>query len=145
MGHKVLSNSEAKVIAAMAKGVIPKGGQSFSLGAADLEDKWLPRTDYMLSRMPLPSRIGLKLAVQALNYIWPLQYLKKFKPMTSMDENELTEMFHLIENATFPGPAALLIVKILVFPAFYGLEEIKEAIGYKEKFPNHPNFKGMKD
>ena len=145
MSYKVLRDTEARVIAAMGKGVIPRGGESFILGAADLEDKWLPRTDYLLSRMPLLTRIGIRLAVRLLNYAWPLLYLRDLKAMTSMDEYELTEMFHIIEHMNAPGPASLLIVKILVFPAFYGLQEVKGAIGYKEKFPNHPDFEGLKD
>ncbi|MEA3224140.1 MAG: hypothetical protein U9P49_13390 [Thermodesulfobacteriota bacterium] len=145
MAYKVLSNTEAGVIAAMGRGVIPRGGENFTLGAADLEDKWLPKTDYMLSRMPPLTRLGLRLGVRLLNCVWPLLYLRELTAMTSMDENELTEMFYMIENSEFPGPLSLLIVKILVFPAFYGLEEVKDAIGYKEKFPNHPDFEGLKD
>jgi len=144
MPYSVLSKKEAGIIAAMGSGVIPRGGRNFALGAADLEDKWLVRTDYLLSRMPLPTRLGLKLAVHVLNYGWPLMYFRKFKALTSMDEQERTELFHVIESSRFPGSMSILVVKVLVFPAFYGLAEAKDAIGYQEKFPN-PEFEGLKD
>lgn len=145
MKYNVLSKQEAKIIAAMASGVIPRGGPSFALGAADLQDKWLPRTDHMLSRMPIVTRLGLRSATLILNYLWPLLHLKKLRPLTAMDEQERTELFHLIENAAFPGPLTLIVVKLLVFPAFYGLDEVKQAIDYQEKFPNSPDFVGIKD
>lgn len=145
MSYKVLTNAEARIIAAMGSGVIPRGGESFALGAADLEDKWLPRTDHLLYRMPLPTRLALRLVTRILNYAWPLVYMKKMKPLTAMDEQERTELFHIIENSPAPGPLTILVVKVLVFPAFYGLPEVKEAIGYQEKFPNNPDFVGLKD
>jgi hypothetical protein len=145
MSYKVLSKREAQIIAAMASGVIPRGGKSFDLGAADLEDKWLFRTDHMLSRMPIMTRLSLRMIIHVLNYAWPLLYMKEFKPLTDMDEQERTELFHIIEQATFPGPLTILVVKVLVFPAFYGLSEVKHAIDYQEKFPNSPDYVGPKD
>jgi hypothetical protein len=145
MSYKVLTNAEARIIAAMGSGVIPRGGASFEPGAADLEDKWLPRTDHMLYRMPLPTRLALRMVVRVLNYAWPLIYMKKFKPLTDLDEQERTELFHIIENSPAPGPVTILVVKVLVFPAFYGLAEVKQAIDYQEKFPNSPDYVGQKD
>jgi len=145
MSYKVLSETEARIIAAMGSGVIPRAGQSFALGAASLEDTWLPRTDHLLSRMPLATRLALRLAVHVLNYVWPLLYMKKFTPLTSLDEQERTELFHIIENSPAPGPQTILVVKVLVFPAFYGLPEVKEAIGYAEKFSVSPDYVGPKD
>jgi hypothetical protein len=144
MQYKALKKKEAKIIAAMAGGVIPRGGASFALGAADLENKWLPRTDYMLSKMPFLTQIGLRMTARFLNYVWPVLYMKRFKQLISMEEQERTELFHLIENSHFPGPLSILIVKVLVFQAFYGLPEVKDAIGYREKFDN-PDFKELKD
>jgi len=145
MSYKVLKPVEARIIAAMASGVIPRAGMSFTLGAADLEDKWLPRTDHLLSRMPLVTRLALRLAARALNYAWPLIYMKRFTPLTALDEQERTELFHIIENSPAPGPQTILVVKVLVFPAFYGLPEVKEAIGYQEKFSHSPDYVGLKD
>lgn len=145
MTYKVLSETEARIIAAMASGVIPRAGKSFAPGAADLEDSWLPRTDHLLSRMPLATRLTLRLAARVLNYAWPLIYMKKFTPLTALDEQERTELFHIIENSPAPGPQTILVVKVLVFPAFYGLPQVKEAIGYQEKFSNSPDYVGPKD
>jgi len=145
MPYKVLKPVEARIIAAMAGGVIPRAGTSFALGAADLEDTWLPRTDHLLSRMPAATRLVLRLAARVLNYAWPLIYMKKFTPLTALDEQERTELFHIIENSPPPGPQTILVVKVLVFPAFYGLPEVKEAIGYREKFALSPDYVGPKD
>ncbi len=144
MSYKILSKKDAKIIAKMGAGIIPKGGDHFEIGAKDLEDKWLPRTDYMLSRMNIISRTGLRYAAKFVNYFWPIRYLWKFKPITKMTEKECTNLFHKIENSAFPGPANILIVKVLVFTAFYGLEEVKDAIEYQERYPNSPDFEGRK-
>ena len=145
MAYKVLKPADVRIIAAMAGGVIPRAGMRFALGAADLEEKWLPRTDHLLARMPLATRLALRLAARVLNYAWPLIYMKKFTPLTAMDEQERTELFHIIENSPPPGPQTILVVKVLVFPAFYGLPEVKEAIGYREKFALSPDYVGPKD
>jgi hypothetical protein len=145
MSYKILSKKDAKIIAAMASGVIPRGGSSFELGAADIEEKWLPRTDYILSRMSLITRFTLRMTAHVLNYAWPIIYMKKFEQLINMDEHEKTELLHLIENSPFPGPLSLLIIKVLVFPAFYGVQEVKDAIGYKEKFDHRQQFEGIKD
>ena len=145
MSYKILSKKEAKIIAAMASGVIPRGGASFELGAADIEDKWLPRTDYILSRLPFITQFALRMTARMLNYAWPLIYMKEFKQLINMEEQERTELLHLIENSPFPGPLSLLIIKVLVFPAFYGVKEVKDAIGYREKFDHSKQFEGIKD
>jgi hypothetical protein len=145
MSYKFLSRKEAKIIAAMAGGVIPRGGASFETGAADIEDKWLPRTDFILLKVPFATRLALRMMVHVLNYAWPLLYMKKFKQLINMDEQECTELLHLVENSPFPGPLSLLIIKVLVFPAFYGVREVKDAIGYKEKFDHVQSFKGIRD
>ena len=143
--YKVLSEKEARIIAAMAGGIIPRGGESFILGTADLEEKWLPRTDQMLSRMPSLTRMELKCFMHALNYVLPILSKRRFIPLTDMDEVERTELFHIVEKSRLLGTASILLVKILVFPAFYGLSEVKDAIGYREKFPNSPEFEGIKE
>jgi hypothetical protein len=145
MPYKILSKKEAKIIAAMASGVIPRGGASFELGAADVEDKWLPRTDYILSKLPFVTQFALRMTARFLNYAWPILYMKKIKQLINMDEQERTELLHLIENSLFPAPLSLLIIKVLVFPAFYGVQEVKDAIGYKEKFDHGQQFEGIKD
>ncbi len=145
MSLKILSKQDTKIITAMAGGIIPRGGDSFEMGAADLEDKWLPRTDYMLKRMNIINRTSLRYAAKFVNYFWPIRYLGKFRPLTEMSEEECTALLHKIENSGFPGSATILIIKVLVFPAFYGLPEVKDAIGYKERFPNSPDFEGIKE
>lgn len=144
MAYRVLSRKDAKIIAAMAGGMIPSGGASFELGADDIKGKWLARTDHMLSRMPLGARFALKLWIRTLNYAWPVFLMKRFRQFVNMDEQERTELLHLVENSMFPGPLSMMIIKVLVFPAFYGVDEAREAIGYRERFDN-PGFRKLKD
>ncbi|MFO7560294.1 MAG: hypothetical protein R6X10_15785 [Desulfobacterales bacterium] len=145
MKFKTLSKKDAQILTAMASGIIPRGGSSFELGAADLEDQWLPRTDNLLSRMPAVSRMAMKFTARILNYLWPVIYLRKATAMTLLSEKERTLLFQKIEASSFSGTAFLLPIKAIVFPAFYGLSEVKEAIGYKERFPVSDDFEGVKD
>ncbi len=145
MTYKVLSKKDAKIFTAMGSGIIPRGGSSFELGAADLSDKWLPRSDYLLSRMNFMTRTGMRFLIKGLNYIWPLLYLRRFSQMTGLTEKDLTTLFHNIETSGSGVAALILAIKVLICPAFYGLDEVKTAIGYQEKFPNSPNFEGIKD
>ncbi len=145
MKFKTLSKKDAQILTAMASGIIPRGGSSFELGAADLNDQWLPRTDNLLSRMPAVSRMAMKFTARILNYLWPVIYMRKATAMTLLSEKERTLLFQKIEASGFLGTAFLLPVKAIVFPAFYGLSEVKEAIGYKERFPVPDDFEGVKD
>lgn len=129
----------------MGSGVIPRGGQHFELGAKDLEDKWIPRIDYFIARMPFITRMGFKIAIRLLNRLWPFLFMFRFRQLVSMKEEERTRLFHKIEDSWFPWPLSMVLVKLLVFPAFYGLPEAKEAISYQERFPNHPEYTGPKD
>lgn len=144
MQLKTLSKKDAQILAAMAGGIIPRGGSSFELGAADLEHKWLPRADYLLSRMPVISQIALKLTVKLLNYLWPIFYMRKLTAMTILSEKKRTILFQKIEDSAFFGAAFLLPIKAIVFPAFYGLSEVKEVIGYREKYDSD-DFQGIKN
>jgi len=94
--------------------------------------------------MPLLTRSGFRLNLHILNRLLPFLFLKRRSQLTGLDEFERTRLFKMIESSAFPGPLAVLLTKILVFPAFYGLPEAKEAIGYEERFPN-PRFEGLKD
>jgi hypothetical protein len=145
MKFNTLSKRDAQILAAIAGGIIPRGGSSFELGAADLEEKWLPRADYLLSRMPVISQLALKFAAILLNYLWPIVYLRRFTAMTNLSEEKRTMLFQKIEGSGFFGTAFLVPIKAIVFPAFYGHSEVKEAIGYREKFSNADNFEGVKD
>lgn len=142
--RRVLSSREAGILAAMAGAIIPRGGESFRIGAADLEEKWLPRIDYIMSRMPLLTRLGFRLTFHILNRVLPFLFLKRRAQLVDLDEFERTRLFRMMEGSAFPGPLAVLLTKVLVFPAFYGLPEAKQAIGYEERFPN-PQFEGLKD
>jgi hypothetical protein len=141
---KVLGREEARVIAAMAGGIIPPGG-SFEPGAAGLAEKWLPRTDYLLSRMPVLTRLELRGTLRVLNRILPVLFLKRLSPLTALDEQELSRLFRIADKSAFLGQVSIMLVKILVFPAFYGLPEVKDAIGYRERFANSPEFEGIKE
>ena len=144
MSIQVLTDKEARIISAIGSGLVPTGGQNFKIGAAELADKWVPRTDYLLSRMPFLTRYGLKFFIHLLNRVWPLLYLRRLRTLEKMNEKERTRLFHAIENSKFPGHLTILVAKVLVFPAFYGLPEVKQAIGYQERFPVHPDFEGLK-
>ena len=61
MTYKTLTNRQAGILAAMGRGIIPPGGPYFSIGAGDLENKWLPRVDYALLRMPALTRMMMKI------------------------------------------------------------------------------------
>ena len=144
MPFQVLSDKEARIISAMGSGLVPTGGQNFEIGAVDVAHKWIPRTDYLLSRMPSLTRYGFKFFIHILNRIWPLVYLGRLRTLERMSEKERTRLFHAIEKSKFPAPLTLLVAKVLVFPAFYGLPEVKRAISYQERFPVHPDFEGLK-
>ncbi len=145
MTYKVLGKKDAQILAAMGSGIIPRGGESFSLGAADLSDKWLPRTDYYISRMNFLTRTGIRFLLLTLNYVWPLIYLKSYSQITSLPEKRLTDLFEIIERSGSGFTALILLIKVLICPPFYGLEEVKRAIDFKEKYPNSPDYIGIKD
>lgn len=128
----------------MGQGIIPRGGRHFELGAIDLAEKWLPRTDYLLSRMNRVSRTGFRLLIRGINLLWPLFYLKRFHQMTALSEEELVLLFHRVESSNALSAAVILFIKVLICPPFYGLEEVKAAISYREKFPNPKEYEGLK-
>ena len=145
MKLKALSSYDIRVLTAMADVVIPQGGDSFTLGAADLEEQWLPRADYFLWRTPFLFRTGLRYFLRAMNFLCPLLYLKKFKPVSKMNSLERVELFNKLEKYGITGFITILLVKFLICPAFYGLPEAKAAIDYQEKFPSRDNFEGIKE
>jgi hypothetical protein len=130
----VLSSKEAYILTAVAGGIIPSGGPSFAPGAADLADTWIPRTERVMSRMPYATRMLMKACLNILNYALPIRYAGRFAPLTSLDEHSRTRLLRDMERSGSLGAAGLLLVKVLIFPAFYGLAEVKEALGYRERF-----------
>ncbi|MBU0992478.1 MAG: hypothetical protein KJ737_08300 [Proteobacteria bacterium] len=144
MTYKILSNKDVKIFEALGSGIIPGGGQHFEMGARDLSEKWLPRTDYLLSRMNLLSRTGMRFLGKLINIFWPMVYLRQFSQMIHLPEDELVILFHRAESSGTLSSALILLLKVLICPPFYGLKEVKESIDYKEKFPNPKNFEGIK-
>ena len=132
--RRVLSRREASILTAVAGGIIPGKGAGFALGAEDLADKWIPRTEYVVSRMPVLTRMLVKACLHVFNYAWPLRYAGRVTPLTSLDGQARTKILRDVERSGPLGAAGLLLMKVLVFPAFYGLAEVKEAIGYSERF-----------
>jgi hypothetical protein len=128
----------------MAAGIIPRGGPSFALGAEDLEDRWLQRTARVLSKMPVPTRLFFRLGLRLFDLVLPAMCLKKAVTVRDLSGPERTRLFEVLEHAPFPCPLCVLLVKLLVFPAFYGLPEAKEAGGYRERF-TIPSFEAVKD
>lgn len=144
MSYKILSEKDKKIFKALGQGIIPRGGSHFDLGAGDLAEKWLPRSDYLLSRMNRLSRTGFRLLMKLINLLWPIIYLKRFTQMIHLPERELVTLFHRVEHAHSISTSLILFIKVLICPPFYGLEEVKAAISYKEKFPNPKEFEGLK-
>lgn len=144
MTYRILSEKDKRIFKAMGQGIIPRGGRHFELGAIDLAEKWLPRTDYLLSRMNRVSRTGFRLLIRGINLLWPLFYLKRFHQMTALSEEELVLLFHRVESSNALSAAVILFIKVLICPSFYGLEEVKAAISYREKFPNPKEYEGLK-
>ncbi|MFO8047417.1 MAG: hypothetical protein R6U29_00140 [Desulfosudaceae bacterium] len=144
MGFKSLSQRQAGIVAALGSGLIPAGGPHFALGARDIRDKWLPRVDYVISRMPFFTRFGLKLMLHLLEYGWPLLFMKRAVSVRNLNDQELEFLLEKAEGAGVPGAAFMAVIKVLVFPAFYGVKEVREAIGYQSKFPVSSEFVGTK-
>ena len=145
MPYKTLSNRQAAILAAMGRGIIPSGGPYFSLGAGDLESRWLPRVDYALFRMPGVTRWGLKMMLRMIDYGLPLYILKRVVSLTRLSDDQLETLLDAAEKSGVLGGAAMVIVKVLIFPAFYGLGEVQGAINYSPKFPVATYFECLKE
>lgn len=142
--YRTLTRRQASIIGALGRGMIPCGGDFFELGAASIEERWLPRADYYISRMPLLTRLGIKLMLYALDCAGPFVFARRVALLSRMDEDGLVSLLHRLEHAGPLGDGIMVVVKSLVFPAFYGTEEAKKAIGYVEKFPVPEDFEGVK-
>jgi hypothetical protein len=145
MTYKTLSRRQAAILAAMARGLIPSGGPYFSLGAGDLESQWLPRVDYAVRRMPPMTCLGIKIMLRLMDYALPLLTIKRLVSLTRLDNDRLVTVMGRAESLGALGAAGVVVVKVLIFPAFYGLKEAQEAIGYSPRFPTPPYFEGLKE
>lgn len=144
MRYQVFSNRQADILGALGRGIIPSGGVHFALGAGDIQEKWLSRADYLVARMPMITRGGFKILISLLDFILPVIYLKRLRSVTTLSDTVLERLCQKAEASGAGGKALLLFVKILIFPAFYGTAEAREALGYQERFPNAPDFEGVK-
>lgn len=144
MTYRTLSRRQAKILEAVGRGMVPVGGPYFELGAVDVADQWLARVDYAISRMPFLNRLGLKLLLIFLDYGWPVLFLRRFVSVTRLSESQMEPMLHRAEQSGTLGTVMIMLLKVLVFPAFYGTAEAKSAIGFAEKFPVPDNFEGLK-
>lgn len=140
--RSILTEKEGRILTAMAEGIIPSGG-SFEYGAEALAARWLPRTDYILQRMPQLTRLFFRAGLHIFDRLLPVLYMKRPRPLSELDATVCTQIFSRMEHAAFPGALAVMVVKLMVLPAFYGLPEVKAAIGYKERFEN-PAFERVK-
>ncbi len=145
MKYKTLSHRQAAVMTAMARGIIPAGGPHFGPGAGDLSHKWLPRVDYAMFRMPAPTRWGLKLILGLADYGLPIYLMKRMVSITRLTDDQLERLMDAAEKSGVMGAAAAVIIKVLIFPAFYGLQEVQEAIGYAPAFPVAEHFECLKE
>ena len=144
MKYKALSDREAAILAAVGRGIIPSGGPHFSLGAGDVERQWLPRADYAIFRMPLFTRLAIRMMLRIIDFALPVYIMKRIISLTRLDDEQLEELMERAEKAGAFGAAAMVIIKVLIFPAFYGLPEAQAAIGYSARFPS-PYFKALKE
>jgi hypothetical protein len=143
--YKALSKREAAILAAVGRGLIPTGGPYFSLGARDIEQKWLPRADYVISRMSFFNRLGIKCWLHAIDYGWPMLMMKRLRSLRKMDESQLETLLDKVEHFGIIGVASLIMAKVIIFPAVYGVPAASVAIGYKTRFPVPDEFEGIKD
>lgn len=143
--YKTLSNREAAILAAVGRGLIPAGGPHFALGAGDIEEKWLPRADYVISRMSFFNRLGIKSWLHAIDYGWPILMMKRLCSLRKMNEAQLESLLDKVEHFGIIGVASLVMAKVIIFPAVYGVPAASVAIGYKTKFPVPDEFEGIKD
>lgn len=144
MVYRTLSRRQALILAAVGRGMIPVGGPYFELGAAHVADQWLVRVDYSISRMPFLTRLGLKLLLLFVDYGGPVIFLRRFVSITQLSESQLEALLHRAEQSGTLGTVMVMLLKVLVFPAFYGTPEAKAAIGFAEKFPLPDEFEGLK-
>jgi hypothetical protein len=145
MKFKALSDREAEIMAAVGRGIIPAGGPYFALGAGDLENKWLPRADYALFRMPFFTRLAIRMTLRVIEFALPVYIMKRFISIRRLDDGRLEQLMDRAERSGVLGAAAMVIIKVLIFPAFYGLREAQEAIGYSARFPVPPFFESLKE
>jgi len=145
MHYRELSNRQAAVLAAMGRGIIPEGGPYFVFGAKNFESRWLPRVDYALFRMPVVTRLGIKIMLRILDYVLPLLILKRLVSMTRLPDDQLETLMDGSEKSWVIGAATVAIIKVLIFPAFYGIKEVQDAIGYGARFPVPENFECLKE
>lgn len=145
MTYKILSDRQAAVIAAMGRGIIPAGGPFFSPGAGDMAHRWLPRVDYALSRMPPFTRAGIKVMLWLIDYGLPAYTLKRLVSIRRLEDDRLETMMDRAERSGVPGAAAVALVKVLIFPAFYGIKEVQDAIGYSPRFSKAEYFERLKE
>lgn len=145
MNYKTLSDREAAVLAAMGRGIIPAGGPHFALGAGDIQSQWLPRADYAIFRMPFFTRLAVKFTLRVVDYALPIFIMKRAVSITRLDNDRLERLMERAEKSGVLGAAALVIIKVLIFPAFYGVEEVRKEVGYSAKFPVPPHFECLKE
>lgn len=145
MSYKTLSRRQAAILAAMGRGLIPSGGPHFRPGAGDLTHHWLPRVDYALSRMPFITRTGLKLMLGMMDYGLPIYIMKRPVSITRLKDVQLEVLIDRTERSGVPGAAAMVIVKVLIFPAFYGIKDVQSAMGYSPRFPETEYFECLKE
>lgn len=145
MAYKTLSKREAAVLAAMGRGIIPAGGPHFALGAGDMESKWLPRADYYISRMPVFTRLGIRLLLRVIDYALPVYIMKRAISITRLDDGRLEKLMDRAEKSGVIGAFAVVFIKVLISPAFYGVPEVQEAIGYSPRFPAPEHFECFKE
>ena len=145
MTYKTLSKRQAAILASMGRGLIPSGGPHFIPGAGDLAHHWLPRVDYALSRMPFITRTGLKIMLSMMDYGLPVYIIKRPVSITRLKDVQLEVLMDRAERSGVLGAAAMVIVKVLIFPAFYGIKDVQDAIGYSPRFPETEYFEGLKE
>jgi hypothetical protein len=71
--------------------------------------------------------------------------MKRVISIRRLDDEQLVKLMDRAEKSGVLGATAMVIIKVLIFPAFYGVPEAQEAIGYSARFPVPPHFESLKE
>jgi len=80
-----------------------------------------------------------------IDYGLPLYIMKRLVSIRCLADDQLEHLMERAEKSGVIGAAAVMIIKVLIFPAFYGIGEIQDTIGYSPTFPVAEYFEHLKE
>jgi len=116
---------EAKILRAIASGLIPPGG-ALKSGADEIDIAG--GVDNYVSKFNLTNRAAIRTMLWLFEI---LPFFFTFRPLTLLSQSALEKVVESFEKSRFflvRGP--LLLLKLLCTMMFYNDEKIKKAIGY---------------